>query len=318
MSRANFVQVKLASDATAAATSLTIEAVGPAFNLPPTDGGVLTLTDSMGSPQAFEIVTYTARSGTGPTYTLSGVVRGKEGTTARAWSKGHFVFQSLTALDFAAELAAKLDVADPWAAQPIGSPIAVWDHITGVNGPPTNKSYRYIKLSAADAYNTGVLTSESVSGTDPEVVASAVVSLAGSPLNGRTIRLINTERRFLRPGESGVNQASLYGAHDHTTSTTSDAHSHSFSTTTGSAGAHKHAANPEIVTTVGGIGLQAGTQRYYNANYLRDTSAGGAHTHSVSGTTGSDSHSHTVTVNNSGGSETRPRNIGATYYMRIL
>lgn len=93
-------------------------------------------------------------------------------------------------------------LAASWALQPIGVPIALSTHIAGVVEPPTDQAYRYIKLTAgltgAGQYNNGVLTSESVSGTAPLVLATAVISLSGSPLNGQTVDLINTERRFLR------------------------------------------------------------------------------------------------------------------------
>lgn len=94
---------------------------------------------------------------------------------------------------------------DPFAFQPIGGYIAIADDIVGVPVPSTSSNaYRYIKLTAADSYNTGVLTSESVSGSAPLVDATAVINLAGSPINGRTVRLINTERRVLRAGASGT------------------------------------------------------------------------------------------------------------------
>ena len=38
--------------------------------------------------------------------------------------------------------------ADPWAVQPIGVPIPVFGHIPGVSYPPTNKGYRYVNLTA--------------------------------------------------------------------------------------------------------------------------------------------------------------------------
>lgn len=102
MSRANFVQVKLAAGVAAAANTLSVQAIGAAFNLPPADGGLLTITDSLGGPEAHEIIRYTARSGSGP-YTLSGVTRGLEGTTPRAWSAGAYVVQCLTAGEFDAK-----------------------------------------------------------------------------------------------------------------------------------------------------------------------------------------------------------------------
>lgn len=92
---------------------------------------------------------------------------------------------------------------DPWAMQPIGVPIPV---MFGAGEPPSNKAYRYIKLTAADPYNTGALTGEVVTGVAPLVVAYARISLAGSPINGNTVYLLNTERRYIRPGLGGTLQ----------------------------------------------------------------------------------------------------------------
>lgn len=89
-------------------------------------------------------------------------------------------------------------VIDHWESQPVGVPIPVFTHLEGVSVPPTDKAYRYIKLTASDAYNAGILISESVSGSAPLVIATAVISLVGSPLDGRTVSLINTEKRVLR------------------------------------------------------------------------------------------------------------------------
>ena len=87
---------------------------------------------------------------------------------------------------------------DPWIAQPIGVPIPIFYHISSDSVPPRNRSYRYISLTANDIYNSGSLTGEVVSGSFPLVSARAVISFPGSPLNGRTINLINTEQRVLR------------------------------------------------------------------------------------------------------------------------
>jgi hypothetical protein len=105
---------------------------------------------------------------------------------------------------------------DAWECQPIGVAIGLWDHIAGVVVPPTNNTkYRYVKLTANDAYNAGVLSGEVVSGSAPLVLATGVVSLAGSPLQGRTLQLINTERRILRPGQSGVLEFDMAQGHRH-------------------------------------------------------------------------------------------------------
>ena len=91
-----------------------------------------------------------------------------------------------------------------WYVRPLGEAFPLWDHIAGADIPPTdNPDYRYIKLTASDAYNSGVLSNETVSGSAPLLTATAIVNLAGSPINGATVRLINTDQRFVRAGQSG-------------------------------------------------------------------------------------------------------------------
>lgn len=108
----------------------------------------------------------------------------------------------LATTQFVGQVLADL-VADPWAMQPIGVPIPVF---AGAAEPPTNKGYRYIKLTYGDAYNAGVLTGEVMTGVAPLVVAYGRVSLTGSPINGNTVYLLNTERRYIRPGGAGALQ----------------------------------------------------------------------------------------------------------------
>lgn len=161
---------------------------------------------------------------------------------------------------------------DPWAHIPIGSPFPLWTHLTGVTAPPTdNANYRYIKLTASDSYNTGVLTGESISGSAPLVQATAVISDASSPLDGQTVRLINTERRVLRAGQSGVVEADDIAS-------------------------HTHAVN---------VSAYSGTPGTYNSRL-----SGGFNTdlYPATGLFG---------INNTGGSETRAKNIGADFYVRI-
>ncbi len=117
-------------------------------------------------------------------------------TTIVASSTGSKVNFSAPPSVYVTALTADLD--DPWRQQPVGVPIPILDSITGVAQPPTGNPYRYIKLTASDSYNTGVLTSESVTGSAPLVVATAVISLAGSPINGQTVNLVNTEELFER------------------------------------------------------------------------------------------------------------------------
>ncbi|MBU5872995.1 hypothetical protein JVW08_19965, partial [Vibrio cholerae O1] len=79
------------------------------------------------------------------------------------------------------------DEASYFASIPIGMEVA-FD-----TPPPTNDPrFRFVKLTADDAYNTGLLTSQTLSGSAPELVSTAVISAAQSPINGQTIYLKNT------------------------------------------------------------------------------------------------------------------------------
>lgn len=171
---------------------------------------------------------------------------------------------------------------DPWGQQPIGVPIPILDNISGTSAPSTSSAYRYIKLTASDSYNTGVLTSESVSGSAPLVVATAVISLSGSPINGATVNLINTERRVLRGGSAGtVEQDALQNI----TASVSAAGAAGWQAETGAFLLDGNKANPPQSVS--------GTQQYTRLNF--DASR-------VART----------------GTETRSKNIGVTYFMRIL
>jgi hypothetical protein len=171
MSRANFVQVKLANAAGAADTTLTIQSGGAAFTLPPADGGRLTLTDSLGAPAAYEIVTYTSRTGTGPNYTLNGVVRGVEGSAARAWSTGAFVLQSLTAGEFDELLNAK----EPSIAAATGSNTQFWRG---------DKTWQDLATAVRAAVLTGLSTASSAAVVATDTLLVAIGKLQAQ-INGK-------------------------------------------------------------------------------------------------------------------------------------
>lgn len=69
--------------------------------------------------------------------------------------------------------------------------------LASADTPPTDQTYRFIELAAGKSfsggYNDGILISETVSGSYPNVTATAVVSDASSPFNGQTVELISTE-----------------------------------------------------------------------------------------------------------------------------
>lgn len=177
-------------------------------------------------------------------------------------------------------LAAKAPLANlHWLAQPIGVPIAIESHLAGIELPPTdNAAFRYIKLSAGDAYNTGCLTGESVTGSAPSIVATAVISLAGSPINGTTIYLENTMRTFTRAGQSGTLQEDAMQGHKHSITA---GFSSNADGTSGSRFATGDSATSGPTTGIGGP-TDDGTNGVPRVDI-----------------------------------ETRPRNIGKTMYMRI-
>lgn len=173
-----------------------------------------------------------------------------------------------------------LGISDGWAVQPIGVPIPLFDNLTGVAAPPTDKTYRYVLLTADNTgsgqYNEGILTSQSVSGSAPLVIATAVIDLADSPLDGQTVSLINTERRFLRAGSAGTAQNDAMQSHSHPSANGSNL-TGPYQGISGGPG-----------SSVGVVGSTTGSnvQAMGQGNGRMDT-------------------------------ETRPKNVGVTYYMRI-
>ena len=99
-----------------------------------------------------------------------------------------------------------------------GELIAVATNLAGSTEPQKGK---YVKLTAgltgSGGYNEGLLTSESVSGSFPLTLATAQIAVG--PLAGQTIRLVNTERDFLRGGSSGTFEQDQVQQHQHSAST---------------------------------------------------------------------------------------------------
>lgn len=202
-----------------------------------------------------------------------------------------------------------------WMSRAIGEVFAIQTDLTGAEIPPnTSPDFRYIVLTASDSYNDGALTDESVSGSAPEITATAVIDYPASPMHGQTVRLINTERRFLRAGSAGTTETSANKEHTHTaTAASNGAHTHSASTA--SAGNHTHGG---VVTNtrnraVYDVGGSSGAT--YDKT-IGSTASAGAHTHTVT-VNSNGSHTHTITVTSQGGAESRPYNVGITYFMRI-
>jgi hypothetical protein len=101
---ANAVRAELGAAVGVGDTTLTVATASSPYNDAP-DASVdypvrLTIVDNLFKPTKLEIVTYTGRSGAGP-YTLTGVTRAQEGTSAQAFTTG-YVYHDATAADFSA------------------------------------------------------------------------------------------------------------------------------------------------------------------------------------------------------------------------
>jgi len=117
MSVKNFVQCGLVTPVATNTTELVLNTPAAPYQLPPLDGGTLVIADSVARPSFYEIISYTHRIDN----VIYGVVRAKEGTTARAWTGTTWVYQALTAADYIAALMLKADLD---SAQLTGIPTA--------------------------------------------------------------------------------------------------------------------------------------------------------------------------------------------------
>lgn len=191
----------------------------------------------------------------------------------------------------------------PWLSKSIGEPFPLWDHLDSSVAPPTGDSrFTFIKLTAGESgaggYNEGVLANESVSGSDPLVEATAEISTG--PLSGQTIHLINTEKSFLRAGESSGNIQ--FDQMQKVTGTVGPLWIR------GSSGNRGEVINKgslyDSTTSSGnpnGDNDRPGNGNYYGARNIDFDSSQSPDARTSSSTSG----------------ETRPKNVSATYYMRI-
>lgn len=218
----------------------------------------------------------------------------------------------------AADIAELLNNAQ-WYGKAVGEVFCLRDDLAGVVAPPTNNAaFRFIKLTAGDAYNTGALTTESVTGTAPLVVATAVISLAGSPLNGQTVNLWNTERRIPRAGSSGVLQDGANMAHTH--AITDPGHAHGISDPGHGHGIYDPGHSHSYGKQDWGAAVVAGSSYTVGAPQITTTGASGTgiSINAAASNVTVGSAATGITVQSNGDTETRMRNQGATYYMRIL
>ena len=176
----------------------------------------------------------------------------------------------------------------PYASFPIGVPFALWDHMVAAIIPDNQGDVKFIKLTANDAYNDGLLINEVVSGSAPLVEAEAEIAVG--PLTGQVVPLINTEQRFLRAGASGTKQM------DQMQRITGEL----------TVGGLVGSAN-----LVSGDGAIDGTREVTQSNEYSGGSNNGV------GFGFDSANSPNARASSTTDGETRPKNITATYYMRI-
>jgi len=144
---------------------------------------------------------------------------------------------------------------------------------------------------------------------------------SGDGLN--TFRIPDQRGRFIRSWDNSHNvdagrligtlQDDDFQSHGHVASSTigGSAHNHTFSDTSNSAGSHTHSITG--VMPLNGPAYTWGFD-WVGSGSLSDTTpntnAAGAHTHAIGGTTSTHTgHTHPITVNAYGGTETRPKNV---------
>lgn len=176
MSVKNFVQCGLVTPIATDTTELVLVAPTASYQYPATTGGTLVIADSVARPTFYEIISYTHRIDN----VLYGVVRAKEGTTARAWTGRVWVYQALTAQDYLDALALKANAAN---AALTGTPTAP----TAAPGTNTNQIATMAALQAAiaaliesspAALNT-LNELAAALGDDPNFASTMTTALAG-------------------------------------------------------------------------------------------------------------------------------------------
>jgi hypothetical protein len=182
----------------------------------------------------------------------------------------------------------------------IGDKISLPTHLSGIVEPPKdNANFRYILLTAGETgtgeYNETILTSETVTGSAPLLVATAVINLAASPINGLTVNLLNSEGRFIKPGTSSGTIAN-----------------DQMQQITGTVGDSTDIGGMPISGGTSGILAKSGAFSSSGSEAANGPIQGGA-----SSTTGTIEFDSADSVSARTGTSTDVKNIQHTYYMRI-
>mgnify|MGYP001773629588 CR=1 FL=1 len=86
----------------------------------------------------------------------------------------------------------------------VGETFNLSTHLAGVTEPDNSGSAKFVKLTAgldgAGQFNEGLLINETITGSGPTIEVTA--EIATGPLAGNVINLLNSENRYLMPGEN--------------------------------------------------------------------------------------------------------------------
>lgn len=103
-----------------------------------------------------------------------------------------------------------------FASAPVGQ---IYSPYPGAGIEIPNPGAGWIRLKSGlvgpGAYNEGKLASESVTGSFPEIFSTAVIIDSLSPMNGQTVRLVEDEQRYFKPGSPGTIRESAIRDHEH-------------------------------------------------------------------------------------------------------
>lgn len=280
----------------------------------------LTLVDPAGNR---EICRVTGRSGSALT-----VVRGAEGTAARAFPIGAKAELRITAAVFddkaewdevEAALDLKADTSHTHAMADITGLAAALaakaDSTALASVIPAGAVFHFARASAPTGYLKA--NGAAISRTTYAALYAAIGTTFGAGDGSTTFNLPDLRAEFIRglDDSRGVDSGRTLGsaqsgqnaAHTHTGSTSSDSHNHTG--TTNAVGDHTHNIGSQGYSSLNGVANNAGALRVPSTNAQVGIAAdlNGGHSHTF--TTSSDAHAHTFTTASSGGTEARPRNV---------
>lgn len=176
MSVSNFVQCGLVTPIATSTTELVLNAPVAPYQYPPLDGGTLVIADSVARPTFYEIISYTHRIDN----VLYGVVRAKEGSTARAWSGATWIYQALTAADYIAALVLKADLNSPtFTGDPKAPTPAFGDNDTSIATTAFVQAAIAALVNASPAALDTLKELATSLGNDPNFATTMTNALAG-------------------------------------------------------------------------------------------------------------------------------------------